>query len=1001
MSTSIERTAYPRFGEKQQFHKDWLKSNFSISDEEIAMLQRRSSPDEHVLAMAIQLKLFQHLGYFIDIEHVPGAIIKTIRDSLNLSNVKAVYNNHRTKYRHRDYIRSKLSITKWKDTPADQTKNTQRLAIESAHAVAKIMNNPADIINATVEYLKSNNFELPAFSTIDRLVRHIRHAVNSKIFSNVYLKSKPYGLTNRIDNLLNIASNQVRSNFNALKSLPKKPTISNLRDLIQHHNWLLSFGDTTNLVTDIPDVKLTQFSEYIASLDASDVKDFLPVKRYALVTILINHAQRQIKDALASTFCKIIFKMHADAQRELEELRDKHAKTTKDIADILEQITEDVSHYDGKQAHELINKIMVHYENYDGGIDQVAEDCRKVSAYNSKNHLPLLWRYFKDKRATLFNLMGLLQIQASNQNKDLINAMNYICDHRQRRSDHIEADDSLKLGFLTEDWKKLIFDRKDNKKLTNRKHLEVCIFSNLASDLKSGDAFVPNADSYSDFRKNLLEWSVCETYLPEFCKKTELPDDKSDFVDQLKQKLRKACQKVNSLYPDLSDLFIDEDGYPRLKRKIKNNSKQSILLDEIKRRMPERNMLDILCNVHQYAGWANVFGPLSGSEPKLKNAIEKYIINTFSNGTGMGPSQTVRHVKDDGISVHILSKVNRRHVDLNKLNLAMKELINYGDTFSLLHMFGDKNKCGTDGTLHNIFDDNLLAETHYRYRSKGAIAYHHISDTYIALFSTFIPCGVWEAVEIIESLLKNDSSIQPKVVHADTQGQSSVVFGLSYLFNIQLMPRIRNFKELKFYKADRDDSYSNIENLFDNNVINWELIETHWQDLMQVAISIHKGKISSSTLLRKLTNNSKKNKLFKAFRELGNVIRTIFLLEYISDAQLRDSITETTNKVESFNAISDWCIFGSRYIVASNDPKEMEKAIKYNSIIVNCIVIQNLIDISQIIYQLQQEGWEISKDDVKRLSPYLTEHIKRFGDYIVQMLPVQPIPDEIRDVKVA
>lgn len=367
----------------------------------------------------------------------------------------------------------------------------------------------------------------------------------------------------------------------------------------------------------------------------------------------------------------------------------------------------------------------------------------------------------------------------------------------------------------------------------------------------------------------------------------------------------------------------------------------------------------------------------------------------------MGPSQTVRHVKDDDISVHILSKVNRRHVDLKKLNLAMKELINYGDTFSLLHMFGDKNKCGTDGTLHNIFDDNLLAETHYRYRSKGAIAYHHISDTYIALFSTFIPCGVWEAVEIIESLLKNDSSIQPKVVHADTQGQSSVVFGLSYLFNIQLMPRIRNFKELKFYKADRDDSYSNIENLFDKNVINWELIETHWQDLIQVAISIHKGKISSSTLLRKLTNNSKKNKLFKAFRELGNVIRTIFLLEYISDAQLRDSITETTNKVESFNAISDWCIFGSRYIVASNDPKEMEKAIKYNSIIVNCIVIQNLIDISQIIYQLQQEGWEISKDDVKRLSPYLTEHIKRFGDYIVQMLPVQPIPDEIRDVKVA
>ena len=28
----------------------------------------------------------------------------------------------------------------------------------------------------------------------------------------------------------------------------------------------------------------------------------------------------------------------------------------------------------------------------------------------------------------------------------------------------------------------------------------------------------------------------------------------------------------------------------------------------------------------------------------------------------------------------------------------------------------------------------------------GKIAYRHVADTYIALFSRFIPCGVWEAV---------------------------------------------------------------------------------------------------------------------------------------------------------------------------------------------------------------------------------------------------------------
>ena len=41
----------------------------------------------------------------------------------------------------------------------------------------------------------------------------------------------------------------------------------------------------------------------------------------------------------------------------------------------------------------------------------------------------------------------------------------------------------------------------------------------------------------------------------------------------------------------------------------------------------------------------------------------------------------------------------------------------------------------------------------------------------------------------------------------------------------------------------------------------------HWQDLMQVVLSIKNGKISSSTLLRKLNNYSRKNRLYQAFRE--------------------------------------------------------------------------------------------------------------------------------------
>jgi len=59
--------------------------------------------------------------------------------------------------------------------------------------------------------------------------------------------------------------------------------------------------------------------------------------------------------------------------------------------------------------------------------------------------------------------------------------------------------------------------------------------------------------------------------------------------------------------------------------------------------------------------------------------------------------------------------------------------------------------------------------------------------------------------------------------------------------------------------------------------------------MMQVVLSIHQGKMSSSVLLKKLGNYSRQNRLYQAFQELGRVIRTLFLLDYISDIDLRET----------------------------------------------------------------------------------------------------------------
>ncbi len=154
---------------------------------------------------------------------------------------------------------------------------------------------------------------------------------------------------------------------------------------------------------------------------------------------------------------------------------------------------------------------------------------------------------------------------------------------------------------------------------------------------------------------------------------------------------------------------------------------------------------------------------------------------------------------------------------------------------------------------------------------------------------------------------------------------------------------------------------------------------------MQVVLSIESGQISSDMLLRKLGNYSRKNKLYQAFRELGRVIRTIFLLKFISDQKLRQQITATTNKVEAYNGFSKWFFFGGEMVIASNDPEQQEKIIKYGDLIANAVIFRNVVDLSDVLLQLKKEGFFWEPEDLAALSPYLTSHIKRFGDYLIDL----------------
>jgi TnpA family transposase len=174
--------------------------------------------------------------------------------------------------------------------------------------------------------------------------------------------------------------------------------------------------------------------------------------------------------------------------------------------------------------------------------------------------------------------------------------------------------------------------------------------------------------------------------------------------------------------------------------------------------------------------------------------------------------------------------------------------------------------------------------------------------------------------------------------------------------------------------------YRHSEVLF-TDPIDWELSETHWQDVMHVALSIDIGRISSAMLRRKWGHWSRKNRLYLAAPAVGRVQRTRYLLRWISEAALRRGVTAGTKSVEGYQALTTWMPCGGEGIITDNDPDEQQKRARSLGLLTSALIFWNVAEMTRVIGDVVEEGSPVQQEDRAVLSPYLTRHIKRCGDY--------------------
>ncbi|WP_156226467.1 DUF4158 domain-containing protein, partial [Herbaspirillum chlorophenolicum] len=642
---SIERTAYPRFPRTLTL-KD-LHATFTPRPEEMEWAAgfARSAPRR--LALLVNLKCFQFLRYFPAIDAIPQEVVEHISASLGMQPVHAISypDSNISPYRHHKAIRTLLGVT-----PYEHVK-TRPITVEISQRAAAIVDTRVDIINITVEELVRLGYELPAFSTLDTIAEKAHAAVESALYKKI---SQRLSSAQRqwLDGLLDTELPQRRSLYHQIKRSAKKASRKHLDLVLDQLNWLESLPDPGTLLEDVPANKLRHLSDRAAVLDAAEMKDYNPGKRQTLILALIHHMRIGARDDIAEMFIRRISAIHKSAREELQILQARQRELSEELVATLEQVVEILAEgmEDAPTGRRIRDLLAPH-----GSLERLQGDCEAIRVWSGGNHLPLLWKPFKSWRAAMFQMAKVLAFHPATQDKALLKALDIVMENEHRKAEWIA--DEVDLSFASERWHKLVRRSHGLGNPTNRRYLEVCVFSHLASDLRSGDVCIEGAGTFADYRGQLLSWKECEALLPDYCDRIGISANPQAFVENLKSMLADTAAQVDSEFPQhAGDVSIGANGEPTLRRVTAREIPASAIALQaaIDSRLVPRNLLDILANIEHWTGFTRNFGPQSGDDPKLRNARERYLLTVFAMGCNLGPHQAARHLSN-GVTPHQLS----------------------------------------------------------------------------------------------------------------------------------------------------------------------------------------------------------------------------------------------------------------------------------------------------------------------------------------------------------
>lgn len=954
-------------------YSESLAINWALSSEEIRFILDSVKGDSQILYFSVQLKFLKNSGFFIDLDNKMNQVDEKIllflskQIGTDSSCLSPISKNSQTSYRKK--IKSFLGYTEFKESHVDLLKEFILHEMQTDLYSKTILQEKAH------DFLKLKKIIRPGESVLSRIIASYQKESLTMLYEKISNKMSDI----QQEGLLSLLRKQpnLLSSVNYYKKSPPEPSALKINLFISRFNELKKLGVPEIEFSDVTQAIFEKLETLGKTYDSNAISNISEKnKKITLLICTLSSASKNILDHILDMNSKLLSKKERISKNLYENQLKKMQLLAKNGLQFILSTTKRL-----REHHNPKNTTLFDFIDTVSGkkLDDAVLACEQLSSYQSNGFYHVLESKYHDLRKYMPNLLEL-DFKGARGTESILQSIEILKQLNMKKSNSLPQ--NVPTDFIPKTWRKAMCENKN--KNPSRRTWEMSLYYSINKAIEKGDMYLSHSKKHRYFWNTVYDEDQWAQEKPIAFKSLGFPEKFDDLLPILKKEYSLGIKCAKVALQEKNFCFIDQNGKLKLKREDALEISQSVktLKKLIEERMKPVRIETVLKNLDDVYQISQFFLPPEGFDRKFITDRETLFAAITAIGTNLGfdgmaksnisniSEEKIKHLAQWCIRPDVLTRVNHF-------------LVSKQAEHPLAKLHGDFSRSSSDAERFCIQKSTNLASFYpkaFGYYQKVISIYTHMSDQFSVFNTQVISCGVREASFVLDGLLNNPMISNSHVHCTDTGGFTHQLFALCYLLGFSFQPRLKDLADQTLYKLNKNEHYGEIDSIFSGE-IDLHCISEQWEQLIRIILSLKNHVAPAHLVLQKLAARGSSDRVAKAIMELGKLIKTIYILHYLSDEEIRRKVQLQLNRGEMRHYLARHIFFANRGEFKTADYEEMMNIASCLSLLSNATLLWNTPRIYSIVSELRNEGIPVHEDDLRKVSLLLFKHLIVHGTY--------------------